>query len=85
MHSADLWKLSYSELAQYCQEIAQDGSRRLPLAIRDEALRIHNGWTDAASINTREEGGAERQANLMLALRKRTIELIVKTHPELTA
>ena len=80
MQSAEgnVWKLSYAELARLCEEIAHN-PKTMDLHIRDEAMRIHNGWKDASSINPHEEGAKERQASMLLALRKRTIELVVKT------
>jgi hypothetical protein len=80
MHSAEgnVWKLSYAELAHLCEEIAHNPKNH-DQHIRDEAMRIHHGWNDASSINTHEEGARERQVSMLLALRKRTIELVVKT------
>jgi carboxylesterase type B len=80
-HSSEgnIWKLSYPELAQLCQQIAHNPSKNLDPAVREEARRIHTGWSDALGINTHEEGAAARQASMALALRKRTIELILKT------
>ena len=84
MHAAEgnLWKLSYAQLARLCEEIARNPSRELDPHIKAEAERIDRGWADAFAINTHEEGAPARQASIMLALRKRTIELVVKTHPE---
>ena len=81
-HEGNIWKMSYRELAQLCQEIAHDSSRGLDPAIRDEAKRVQAGWNDALAINTHAEGAAERQASLALALRNRTIELVLKAEQE---
>lgn len=80
MHSTEgnVWKLSYAQLARLCEEIAHN-PKTLDPHIRDEAARVHHGWKDASSMNLHEEGARERQASMLLALRKRTIELVLKT------
>jgi hypothetical protein len=80
MHSIErnVWKLSYAQLVRLCEEIAHN-PKSLDPHIRDEAMRIHHGWKDASSIDPHEEGARERQTGMLLALRRRTIELVVKT------
>ena len=75
-----LWKLSYSELAELCQELAHISAPHVDATLRDEARRLSGAGADALAINTHEEGGAARQAATAGALRKRTIELIMKSH-----
>ena len=75
-----LWKLTYKELAGLCQEMGHTGSNVLDPAHREEARRLYGGWSDALAIDVKhEDGGAERQANMANALRKRTIELLVRS------
>jgi hypothetical protein len=82
MHVAEgrLWKLSHPELAALCHELAHVASPQVGSDLRDEARRVSGAWADTLAINTREEGGAARQAAMASALRKRTIELILKSH-----
>jgi len=82
MHVAEgkLWKLSYPELAELCHQLAHVSSPLVDAILRDEARRVSASWTEALSINTQHEGGAARQASMASALRKRTIELILKSH-----
>jgi hypothetical protein len=75
----NVWKLSYADLARYCQELGHNASRDVDPTIREEARLLYGGWADALAINLHQEGAAERQAGLMLGLRKRTIELIFKS------
>jgi hypothetical protein len=75
----NVWKLSYADLARYCQELGHNASTDLDPAIREEARRLYGAWTDALAINLHQEGAAERQANITLGLRKRTIELLFKS------
>lgn len=74
-----LWKLSLAELAQRCKEIGHDTNSNVDPELQAEARRLYGGWMDAFSIDKHEDGAAERQAALTLALRKRTIEILVKS------
>ncbi len=75
-----LWKLSYSELAGLCQEMGHSSSNLLDPEHREEARRLYGGWSDALAIDVKHtDGGAERQAGLTGALRKRTIELLMRS------
>jgi hypothetical protein len=82
MHVAEgkLWKLSHQELAALCHELAQLASPQIDANLRDEARRVSGAWAETLAINTHQEGGAERQASMASALRKRTIEIILKSH-----
>jgi carboxylesterase type B len=82
MHVAEgkLWKLSHPELAGLCHELAHLSSPQVDADLRDEARRVSGAWAETFAINTHEEGGAARQAGMASALRKRTIELILKSH-----
>ncbi|HVX57176.1 MAG TPA: hypothetical protein VHA37_05580 [Candidatus Saccharimonadales bacterium] len=84
MHVAEgkLWKLSYPELAEWCNELARLPLAQVGSALHDEARMLAAGWSDALAINTHEAGGAARQAGKASALRKRTIELILKSHQD---
>jgi hypothetical protein len=75
----NVWKLSYADLARLCQELGHNASSDRDPGIREEARRLYGAWTDALAINLHLEGAAERQASLMLSLRKRTIELLFKS------
>jgi hypothetical protein len=74
----NVWKLSYAELARVCQELGHSSSGEVSSDIREEARRLYGAWADALAIDVHQEGGAERQANMTLGLRKRTIELVFK-------
>ena len=78
-HHEHLWSLSYEELAGLARELGHDHTGHEDPLLRDEAKRLEGGWADALAINRHAEGGAERQANMAAALRKRTIELMVKS------
>jgi hypothetical protein len=74
----NVWKLSYAELARVCQELGHGSSTDISPDIREEARRLYSAWVDALAIDLHQEGAAERQANMTLGLRKRTIELVFK-------
>jgi hypothetical protein len=75
-----LWKLSYRELAGLCEQMGHSHSNVLDPEHREEARRLFGSWSDALAIDIKhDEGGAERQAGMASALRKRTIELLVRS------
>jgi hypothetical protein len=74
----NVWKLSYGELARVCQVLGHGSSVDIDPDVREEARRLYGAWADAQAINLHQEDGPTRQANIMLGLRKRTIELIFK-------
>jgi hypothetical protein len=78
MSEGNVWKLSYTELAHLCQVLGNGSNADVSHQIREEARLLHGAWTDAQAINLHQEGAAERQASIMLGLRKRTIELVFK-------
>ena len=75
----NVWKLSYAELAQLCQQLGHNTSTDFDPQVREEARRLFGSWTDALAIDRHQEGAAERQASIILGLRKRTIELFFKS------
>jgi hypothetical protein len=75
----NVWKLSYAELAQLCQQFGHNNGADFDPQVREEARRLYASWTDALAINLHQEGAAERQASIILGLRKRTIELFFKS------
>lgn len=80
--SDHLWKLSFEELARKCQELGHETSGTADPHLREEAQRIYVSWTDAFSIGKDENDAKERIAAAMASLRKRTIELLVKSEQE---
>jgi hypothetical protein len=79
MSEGNVWKLSYAELAHVCQVLGHSSSAEISHDIREEARLLYGAWTDALAINLHQEGAAERQASIVLGLRKRTIELVFKS------
>jgi hypothetical protein len=78
MGERNVWKLSYKDLARVCQVLGHGSSVDIIPEIREEARRLYGAWTDALAIDLHQEGAPERQANIVLGLRKRTIELVFK-------
>ncbi len=78
-----LWQLSFEELAHKCRDLAQTRSSELEPGLREEAQRIQSGWTDVFAIDKHENDARERIAAATAALRKRTIELLVKADEQM--
>jgi hypothetical protein len=73
----DLWALSDRQLARACVRIAQGwvpGSRPF---LRAEALRLFLLWKESLDAACRNRDG-EHQAGELAALRKRTIQILVR-------
>jgi hypothetical protein len=76
------WSMSDIELARNCRAIAESSSASITDAMKAEAKRLYGDWRDA--INFPENGRQERarRATTMAALRKRSIQIMVKLSPE---
>jgi hypothetical protein len=74
----DLWALSDQQLARSCVRIAQGwvpGSRPF---LRAEALRLFLLWRESLDASCRNGEESEHQAGELAALRKRTIQILVR-------
>ncbi len=75
--SPDFWALSEMELAESCRLIAEGRCSRARISQRAEAMRVWMVWRDHLTPRrTREE--AEERAAILAALRRRTIQMLVK-------
>lgn len=74
----DVWALSSSGLASRCREIAEGSLPAEDKALQAEAGRLSVEWRDALSLPNEEFGDQARRTALTLALRKRTIEILLK-------
>ncbi|MGA2671652.1 MAG: hypothetical protein ABSE99_00380 [Terracidiphilus sp.] len=77
-----VWSLTSSQLAKECRLIAEGNSPAIDKALRDEARRLQTEWKDAIHMPEGEFGDKARRAAQMAALRKRTIEILVKVSPQ---
>jgi hypothetical protein len=74
----DFWALSDRQLARSCVRIAQGwvpGSRPF---LRAEALRLFLLWKESLNAARRTRDESEHQAGVQAALRKRTIQILVR-------
>jgi hypothetical protein len=74
----DIWSLSSSQLATRCSSIAESDSPAADEALRAEAERLHAEWQDALHLPHEDFDEQARRSALLLALRKRTIEILVR-------
>jgi hypothetical protein len=75
--SPDFWSLSDQQLAQACRLIGEGRCSRAGPAIRGEAVRVSLVWRDKLAPR-RPGDDAEERAAILAALRKRTIQILVK-------
>jgi hypothetical protein len=75
--SPDFWALTDKELAEVCRLIADGRCSRANSAVRGEAMRISLVWRDHLAT-LRAGDDAEERAAILAALRKRTIQILVK-------
>lgn len=77
----NIWSLSSAELAEQCRAIAT--SQPPPdQKIREEAERLCTEWRTVIRLPNQEFGDRSRRASLIAALRRRTIEIVVKTRSQ---
>lgn len=78
-YDRNFWAFSFKKLAQHCQEVADDNSPQLNPALRLEAQRLCGAWAEALVLPDDGFEQSSRRISILSALRKRTIEILVKT------
>lgn len=81
----DFWALSEEQLAKSCLHIAQGRIRGSRPLLRSEALRLFLLWQESLQAPCRTRDQSEQRVNVLAALRKRTIQILVRisaTQPE---
>ena len=74
----NLWSLTSSQLAAECRAIAEGDTRSLDPELKDEVVRLYAGWREALEQPGNEFDDRTRKAARLAALRKRTIEILVR-------
>jgi hypothetical protein len=74
----DFWALSDRQLARSCVRIAQGWVPGLRPFLRAEALRLFLLWRESLDAARRKVDESEHQAAELAALRKRTIQVLVR-------
>jgi hypothetical protein len=75
----DLWSLTHEQLAKQCQLIAKDSSPTIAPSLRAETERLSASWRDALQGPTNNFQKQTQQAVQLAGLRKRTIEILIRT------
>ena len=73
----DFWALSDKELAEVCRLVADGRCSRANSATRGEAMRVSLVWRDNL-VPLRAGDDAEERAAILSAVRKRTIQILVR-------
>ncbi len=79
--SSSYWSMSDIELARNCRAIAESRSASITDAIKAEARRLYGDWRNAINFPEGDRQEKARRATIMAALRKRTIQILVKVSP----
>jgi hypothetical protein len=74
----NFWALSDQQLATSCVRIAQGRISGLRPFLRAEALRLFLLWQEALNATSRTREHGEQRAGELAALRKRTIQVLVR-------
>lgn len=74
----DIWSLNSVQLASRCRSIADGAYSQADKAIEAEAGRLHAEWQEAIRLPKGDFSDEARRSALLLALRKRTIEILLK-------
>lgn len=76
--SVDLWSLKPSQLKSECRALAEKSGLEVNEALRDEAARLAIEWQEALGMRLDSAFEESRRAALIAALRRRTIEILIK-------
>ena len=74
----DLWSLRPAQLRAQCEELAHGGKAGVDAALQKEAAQLAVEWRDAIGMPLDNGFEESRRASLIAALRRRTIEILVK-------
>jgi len=74
----DIWSLSSSQLASRCRSLAEEDLSAGDRDVHSEAQRLYAEWEEARHLPNENFEEQARRSALLLALRKRTIEILVK-------
>jgi hypothetical protein len=74
----DIWSLTSAQLALRCRSIADGTFSPNDKALQAEAGRLHAEWQAAIRLPKGDFSHEARRSALLLALRKRTIEILIK-------
>ena len=72
------WALSFKKLAEYCREIAEQEPTAANQKLAGEAKIVYAEWQDTLALPDDHFEEGSRRAQQLGALRKRTIEMLVK-------
>jgi hypothetical protein len=76
--TARFWSLTPSQLCRECSAIAQAAPTPRNLDLRAEAGRLAAEWQEAIDLPRSDAFEESRRASQILALRKRTIEILIR-------
>ena len=76
--SVDFWSLKPSQLSAECRVLADTNDARVAAPLREEAARLATEWYQALGMRLDNAFEESRRAALIAALRRRTIEILIK-------
>jgi len=76
--TARFWSLTPTQLCRECRAIAQAAPTPGNVELRAEGARLAAEWQDAIDMPRNDAFDESRRASLILALRKRTIEILIR-------
>lgn len=74
------WSLRPTQLRAACEELAHGDKAGVDAALQKEAAQLAVDWKDAMGILLDNGLEESRRASQIAALRRRTIEILVKAH-----
>jgi len=74
----DVWSMKSHELRDACREIAHAPREEVQDSLRTEANQLAIEWDEALGLPQLDPFDASRRASIVAALRKRTIEILIK-------
>ncbi|HEY3706257.1 MAG TPA: hypothetical protein VGL22_14435 [Terracidiphilus sp.] len=76
--TSEFWEMSHEELAEGCIRVAEGQFPQTRPLVRAEAVRLFLLWREAMGTDGTTCDEKERQAGMLAALRKRTIQVLIR-------
>jgi hypothetical protein len=74
----DFWSLKPSQLSTECRALAEGSDATVAASLCNEAARLAVEWQEALGMRLDNAFEESRRAALIAALRRRTIEILIK-------
>jgi hypothetical protein len=76
--NVNYWAVSFTALTRFLRGILESDSAKVSPTNREEARRILGAWEESLALDPESPTDGVRRAQSLSALRKRTIEILIR-------